>query len=203
MIDYCFRKEIKLAKRRSRSCVLIRFSPVLEGAVSMNRDIQCVGLYADITDAPSPVDPRNTVKLGVRSSTFRAYGQRCMATAIAQYYGIVQDQLGFAKHVFRGLKRPLMLDADENADEAVLVYTWRSVFDCVWDGDPFHGSPRTLTPPPGRVFVVIVREEQQPNDHGIYGSIERWNWVREDPELPHSPIDWEQRYGEKLWSLNS
>jgi hypothetical protein len=168
----------------------------------MNREPHGVGAYKDTMDAPSPVDPRNTVKLGLRSSTFRAYGQRRLATTIAQYYGIVQDQLGLAKHLFRGLKRPLILDADENADEAVLVYTWRSLFDYIWEGYPLHGIQKKVIPLPGRVFVVIVREEQ-PNDHGIHGSIERWNWVAEDPELPHAPVDWEQRYGQKLWSIDS
>ena len=114
--------------------------------------------------------------------------------------GIVQDGMGLSKHLFRGLKRPLMLDADTDADQGVLVYTWRSLLDYVWEGTPYSGSPKLLIPPPGRVFVVIVREEK-PNDHGIYGSIERWNWVREDSELPHAPVAWEQRYDQKLWSI--
>jgi hypothetical protein len=54
----------------------------------------------------------------------------------------------------------------------------------------------------GRVFVVLVREEL-PNNHGIVGSIERWNWVREDPILPHAPVDWQDRYREKVWSKES
>jgi hypothetical protein len=138
--------------------------------------------------------------LGVRTSTFRAYAQRRLATFIAQYYGIFQDGLGSAKHVFRGLKRPLMLGAHENADEAVWVYAWRSLIDYVWIGSPQSGDPRQVAAPARRVFVVLVREEPS-NEHGISGSIERWNWIREDPELPHAPIIWQQRYGRKIWSI--
>ncbi len=57
-----------------------------------------------------------------------------------------------------------------------------------------------------RVFVVLVREERQPNEFpgvgSVFGSIEKWNWVKEDPALPHAPIDWGERYATKLWSRN-
>jgi hypothetical protein len=49
-----------------------------------------------------------------------------------------------------------------------------------------------------------VREEQQPNEYPevgpVFGSIEKWNWVKEDPALVDAPIEWESRYSEKLWS---
>src|SRR5205809_768208 len=118
----------------------------------MSREFRPIGIYADVTDAPSPIDPKRTVKLGVRSSTFRVYWQRRLTTAIAQYYGIVQDRMASAKHLFQGLRRPLMLEADENADQAVLVYTWRPLYDVIWGGSPFDGSPIILKVLPRRVF---------------------------------------------------
>jgi hypothetical protein len=163
------------------------------------RSIQRAGLYADIVEAPSPTDPSNTVKLGVRSTTFQQYGARGLFTAIAQYYGIVQGDLISAQHAFRGLKRPLALGEDMDADQSVVVYTWRSQVDYEWLGSQFDGNPVAMAPPPGRVFVVLVREEPD-SEEGIHGSIERWNWVRQDPRLPHAPVDWSQRYGGKLWS---
>lgn len=164
------------------------------------RDFQRTGIYDDTVEAPSPNDPQSTVKLGVRSATIRQYRGRGLATAIAQYYGIVQDGMLSAQHAFRGLKRPLALGEDMDADRGVVVYTWRSLVDYEWQGSPHDGLPVALTPLPGRVFVVLVREEPGADTGRVYGSIERWNWVNQDPELPHAPVGWKLRYGEKLWS---
>jgi hypothetical protein len=164
------------------------------------RGFEPAGPYHDVVEAPSPQDPATIVRLGVRKATFGSYAERSLASAIGQYFGVVQEGMVMARHVFRGLKRPLLLGENMNADENVLVYSWRSEIDAEWAGSRGEGHPELISPPPvGRVFVVLVREEQ-PNEHGIIGSIERWNWIREDPALPHAPVDWEQRYGQKLWS---
>jgi len=168
------------------------------------RPIQRVGPYVDTTEARDPLNPALVVKLGLGGDSFQQNVRNALATTIAQYYGIVQDGLLDAIHLFKGLKRPLMHGDDKEADRSVLVYSWRPEFDYVWTGNPFEGNPIRKTPPPHRVFVVLVREEQQPNDYqgvgSIFGSIEKWNWVKEDPALPHAPIDWQERYGTKLWS---
>jgi hypothetical protein len=49
------------------------------------------------------------------------------------------------------------------------------------------------------VFVVLVKEEK-PNEFGVYGSIEKWNWIMEDTRLKDAPVEWDVRYGKKLWS---
>lgn len=90
-----------------------------------------------------------------------------------------------------------------HADKGVLVYTWRSSVDCEWTGSPQGGNVEFMIPAPrDKVFVVLVREEPE-DENGITGSIEKWNWVREDPRLAHAPVDWQQRYGKKLWSRDT
>lgn len=157
------------------------------------------GSYFDVVDAPSPDDPSKTVRLGIRRLTFHRYRDLGFATGIAQYYGIVQDGLIVAEHAFRGVQRPLMLGNDTNADQTVVVYSWRPEFDCEWSGYPWDGNVVRLEPPSNRVFVVLVREEAE-NDLGVSGSIEKWNWVAEDGELKGAPIDWQVRYKQHLWS---
>ena len=140
------------------------------------------------------------IRLGVRKDTFKVYADRGINSAIAQYYAMVQEGITLAQHMFRGLKRPLMHGDNTNADQNVLVYSWRSSIDAEWTGSKNSGHLVVIpNPPVGRVFVVLAREEPQ-NEHGIVGSIERWNWVREDPTLPHAPVDWQERYGQLLWS---
>ena len=262
------------------------------------RNIRGVGSYVDVVGAPSPEDPERSVNLGIRAATFREYQARGLFTAIAQYYGIVQDRMGCARHLFEGLKRPLMLGDDMlwqqdrnvpfgkvemsplisdrslpfplapivllaaepvkaslrraqrrraaltepaasgthfpdqegmgslgsppqgdvstllqrgtfllcrdmgddmRADESVLVYTWRSSVDFEWHGSRQDGLPVQMVPPAGRVFAVLVRREV-PGESGCLGSIEKWNWITEDPRVPEAPIGWARRYDKSLWS---
>lgn len=86
-----------------------------------------------------------------------------------------------------------------DVDERVVVYTWRSLFAVTWVAGQFSGDIMRRAAPPGVVFVVLVREEEA-NEAGIYGSLERWNWIEEDPELPQAPVAWATRYGRRLWS---
>ena len=155
--------------------------------------------YKYVIEAPSPSNPTDTVKFGLRSDTFEQYRNRSLHTSIAEYFAIVRDGLATAKHCFRGVSRPM---ADGNAmdvDQRVIVYTWRSLFAAFWVGSQFDGYWAKRAAPPGCVFAVLVREEVIDGE-GIVGSIERWNWIEEDSGLPQAPIDWGSRYGKKLWS---
>jgi hypothetical protein len=163
------------------------------------RAIQPLGPYRDVVEARSPEDPVLTVRLGLREDSFKDLVQHNLATAVAQYHGIVQEWLHEAVHAFRGLNRPLMHRGDMQADKSVIVYSWRPEMDYVWTGSRFGGKPVAKAPPSNRVFVVLVREEPEKNLN-IFGAIERWNWVAEDQELPEAPVDWRERYIEKLWS---
>jgi hypothetical protein len=168
------------------------------------RNIQRVGPYADIVEGRSPEDPASKVKLGLGEASFQQDLRLGLRTTVAQYYGLVQDYLLSAVHLFQGLKRPLMDGNDKEADKSVLVYSWRPETDFIWTGSPFDGRVCQMVPPSGRVFVVLVRPEPQPVDHPgvgrVVGSIEKWNWVKEDPSLSSAPVDWNQRYDRKLWS---
>src|ERR1017187_437262 len=169
------------------------------------RNIQRVGPYVEIVEARSPDNSSNVIRVGVREDSFQHLLHHNFATLVAQFYGMIQDGgLLQAGHAFKGLNRPLMHGEDENADKSVVVYSWRSEVDYVWVGSRFDGEPVQKVPPPDIIFVVLVREDPEtfPGVGEVFGSIERWNWIREDPMLPHAPIDWHKRYGEKLWSRN-
>jgi hypothetical protein len=157
------------------------------------------GPYFEIITAPSPAEPRLTVNLGFRSENFHRYMKFGLATSVAQYYGIVQVGLMGAQHLFRGLERPLMHDADMDADKNILIYAWRPKWDYEWEGTPWDGLPMPKVPREKRVFVVLVRIEECP-EFNVYGSIEKWNWIMEDPELKDAPVEWNLRYAQKLWS---
>lgn len=163
------------------------------------RNFQPVGSYADWTTAPSPDDRQRTIKLGVRTETFQQYSGRVLAVVIAQYYGNVQPGLFQAQHAFKGLNRKLLDEEDKQAEQEIVVYSWRPLADYVWHGTPQNGMPVRVVPPPsGKVFVVLAR--MYPIDeHGIEGRILRWNWIREDAKLPKAPVEWGLRYGTRLW----
>lgn len=164
------------------------------------RDVCGLGAYKDIVEAPDPEDHHLMVKLGVTTNTFRLHAT---SSAIGQYYGIVQEGIILARHLFRGLNRPLLHEGDMNADQGVIVYTWRPLADYEWAGGRHSGRVERIDPPPpNRVFAVLVRLIES-DHHGVVGSVEHWNWIREDPGLPHAPVDWEQRYTKRLWSRDT
>jgi hypothetical protein len=164
------------------------------------RNCRSVGTYSDVVEAFAPEDDgKRIIKLGLRSETLRQYVIRDLRTPIAEYYGIVQDDVPFAQHAFLGLNRPLLDEEDVEAGQEVVVYSWRPVAGYVWSGSRFDGMPVSVKPPPGKVFVVLARL-RPPDQNGIEGQILRWNWIREDQKLAKAPVDWEKRYGTKLWS---
>jgi hypothetical protein len=155
-----------------------------------------LGPYKDVIEAPGLEDHGKIVKIGLRGDGFPLL----TLSAIGQYYGLVQEGLIAARHLFRGLNRALDFDGDMNADQSVFAYTWRPAFDFEWSGSRDGGSPQRIGSPPGnRVFAVLVRQAE-PNEHEVVGSIEHWSWIREDRRLPGAPVEWEQRYKERLWS---
>jgi hypothetical protein len=112
--------------------------------------------YIQLVDAPSPGNSSHTVQFGVRRETFMRFTKYGLKTSIAQFYDIVQNGLILAEHAFRGLNRPMMRGNDKNADESIVVYSWKPSYDSEWIGDPFSGKMLRLTPPNDRVFTVIV-----------------------------------------------
>ena len=169
------------------------------------KEIQRVGPFVGIVEARSPENLSSVVTLGVKESTLQESVQRNLSIKCAQLYGIILlEGLMPSVHAFRGLNRPLMHADDMEADRNILVYSWRPQFDYLWRNGRFNGNPTARIPPPGVVFVVLVKEEKEPQmypGHGlIFGTIEHWSWVSEDPSLAHAPIKWSERYAKKLWS---
>jgi hypothetical protein len=160
-----------------------------------------VGPYFDVFSAPGQSPAKPDIQVGVTYRRFQSFAQSGLRTSIAQYYGIVQDGLENARHLFQGLRRPLR-DANGNmdADRNVLIYAWRPDQDWVWMGGNDNGRPQPKIPVAKRVFVVLVTMLQNPDEHGVSGVIEYWNWVEEDRETNLAPIAWADRYQDKLWS---
>jgi hypothetical protein len=70
------------------------------------------------------------------------------------------------------------------------------------DWGPHDGHPEPRTRPAWRVFAVLVREET-PDVGDVIGSIEKWNWIREDSVDTHAPVDWEERYAKELCGVGN
>lgn len=138
--------------------------------------------------------------LAITQEQLGRYAQRGMATSLAQFRNLVAPGIILARSIFRGLKRPLSANGDLNADRHKLVYSWKPLFDYEWHGDRFRGHPVKRTPPPDRVFVVLVSPNSMGDQFpGVDGWIEHWNWVPEDRALPAAPHDHVNRYEEQLW----
>ncbi|HEY4361907.1 MAG TPA: hypothetical protein VGN17_13095 [Bryobacteraceae bacterium] len=148
-------------------------------------------------EAPSPRDSSRVVKLGVRIETISLYTGREWFSKIAQLLCIVRHGLGDTKHVFQGLKRPLMHDSDALGDQKVFVYSWKPRNNAVWVGGRDNGELMEHAAPPGQVFTVLVREQDV---LGVSGTIENWAWIFEDPSVPNAPMECKSRFDKSVWS---
>ena len=170
------------------------------------RNIEPIGEYQDVISVPPPADSSNTlrredyVRMGVPLAVFDRLRQYGLATAVAQYYGIVQEGLHFADtvHLFRGLQRPLMDEEDEDGDKRMFVYSWVPRNDYEWDWS--SQMPRPRTPPAHLVFVVLAKPYDSPDEHGVHGVVLHWGWIAEDPWLPSAPIESRERFTERVWT---
>ena len=143
----------------------------------------------------------NDSQFGLPADTMKEYGRRRQATAIAQFYTLVNNGLIMAKHIFQGVERDLYSDDDIDADKQKLVYTWKPVSDYIWTGGA-NGHPDRVKAPEDSIFAVLISPNHKHRDQYpmISGWIERWNWISEDAYLSEAPINWVDRYNNKLWS---
>lgn len=141
------------------------------------------------------------VKLGMLSSEFQKYGERGQANLIAQFYKLVSPGMILSRHIFRGLERPLYCDENMEGDKNKLIYSRKPSFDYEWIGGK-SGKPIERVAPAGKVFTVIVSPNMRHKDKfsSIYGWIERWNWIEEDTGLSEAPMNWVDRYKEKIYT---
>jgi hypothetical protein len=168
------------------------------------RDVRTQGPYADVVLASSPIliGGKALIEFGVKSETFQCLTERRLFSSIAQYYGLVQDGMQQTRHMFRGLKRPLAVAGNMNADQDVLIYSWKPRVDYEWVGTFFNGLPVERAPGNGMVFVVLVHIHGEFDEgSGVKGDIVKWNWIREDQQLAEAPVGWEHRYEKHLGSL--
>lgn len=114
---------------------------------------------------------------------------------------MVRHGLVNAVLLYVGVKRPMKYEDDMDADEKILAYVWRPEADFEWvGGRQSRAFPAKHVPPPGRVFVVLVRPYDMPDAHGVSGAVLKWNWVYGD--LSKGPIDDGDgpRYTKQVWS---
>ena len=140
-------------------------------------------------------------KLAMLCADLKNMACRGDLTLVAQFYELVIPGTILAKHVFRGLDRPLLADGDCDADKQKLVYTRKPAYDYLWSGGR-DGAPLQLDAPVARVFAVHVTPNVKHKDTypEIAGWIDHWTWVEEDAGLPEATIGWVDRYEEKLWT---
>lgn len=142
-------------------------------------------------------------KLGFLCSELALIAQRGESAMIATFYGQVVTGTILTKHIFRGLRRSLLRDDDHEADKKILVYSRKPAIDWIWKGDPHTGELVRVDPPTrDSVFAVIVSPNEKHCDEFslIDGWVNSWTWIHEDKGLPEAPINWVDRYQDKLWT---
>jgi len=175
----------------------------------MSEDYYCregdVGLLRADALYPSDPGPHKEGKLAITAEALKVRYRQGLGVQIAQLYQLVLPGLILTRHVFKGLRRPLYCDGSDAGDKEKLIYTRRPAFDSVLAKDPGTGLQEAVrrAAPPNEVFVVIVSPNIRHKNKfpRVDGWIEHWNWTKEDLGLPEAPVNWIDRYDEKIFTV--
>lgn len=145
----------------------------------------------------------NHLLVGITKDRLGTIASRGLSMAIGQLYGVVAPGLILTQHLFRGLKRGMMIGDDRNAAAKMLVASWSQRRDARLVGDPHNPQLDYLEAPKNCVFVVAISKNERLIDFPqIYGWIEHWTWVAADPDEIGAPVDWNTRYDERVWTAS-
>lgn len=182
--------------------IIAPVQPAAEQSGKWGMELKAFSVEGEVIYLVDGVDHTGEVKqFGAPKNQLDKLWLRGSNVVLAQFLGIVVPGLVLAEHVFRGLKRPLCDGEDMNADRLKLVLSWRPAFDYWWsDTNRFDDSKLEMREAPdGKVFAVIVTPNGMKDKFpSVDYWIERGFWVRRSNTLLKAPIDWENRYVEKL-----
>lgn len=148
-------------------------------------------------------DDRPHLNIGITKAAILARSARGQRWILGQMYKVVGTGMILAKHVFRGLRRDMLVGDDDTADKKKLAITWVSPRDAKLTGPASACQVEYEEAPEGCVFVVYVSPNEMLKDFpNIYGWAEHWAWLPADSNLPGAPIDWETRYDSRIWSMS-
>ena len=159
---------------------------------------------APIWDRTKPTLIRNDhLVLGITKEALTTIASRGLSTAIGQLYGVIAPGLIHAQHLFRGLKRPMMIGNNCGAAASRLIASWAQPRDARLVGTGQDPKLEYLDAPPNKVFVVTISmNEMLESFPQIYGWMDHWTWIAEDPDKIGAPIEWSKRYDKCLWTAS-
>ncbi len=176
--------------------MLIRGLVIEDKEINGKRVFLVEGLYKD-----APTRSLREAKFGLTITNLEKRAKNHLHTEIAQFYTLVNDGLILTRHAFSGLERPLYCNDSSNGDKEKFVYTRKPTYDYEWSGGR-QGKPIRKKAPKGHIFAVFI----SPNldQDGLYpeiqGWIEHWAWIEEDQGLSEAPINWVDRFNNKIWT---
>lgn len=151
---------------------------------------------------------KELAKFGITKPQISKLVDRGNTVRLTHLLKIIDPGLILAKHVFRGLRRPLWYGDDSDGERSKLVYSWKPTKDYDWQhARRFDGAAGVIErpAPADQVFVVIttpnqLRAEFPDVDYWIENT---WTWAEEDKELAFAPTGWSNRYDEKVVSYDN
>lgn len=159
-----------------------------------------------IADAPNWNESpgKSHLQYAVANGAIKRRGLRGVRWQLGQMYGVLATGLIFAKFVFKGLQRPMLVDGNGNADQDKFALTWDADRDAKLAGDPFSPTFDYVGAPENSVFVVLASPNTMHDEFpDVDAWIERWAWVDGDPNNKGAPInaivEEDSRYADCVW----
>jgi len=154
-----------------------------------------------VAEAPDWVNGgTQPLRIGIAQDDIQLRAGRGLRYMVGQLYGVLGPGLIFAEHVYRGLKRDMLVRGDSHADVNKLAVTWAATRDARFVGAPEDGRLEYLEAPASRVFGVYVSPNKMLDAYpSIFGWAEHWTWLPADPNVTGAPLDYATRFEEELW----
>lgn len=120
----------------------------------------------------------STIEVQISYERMQAVGRRSMGHA--KECGLIVPQiLQRPTAIFEGLR--------QDEDEAREGYGWRCY--CGVPQQAFHADGTSRSPYPDQVYLVFVNDERVAYN---------WRWEKADPDDPELPINYEERFKQRL-----
>ena len=146
---------------------------------------------------PSTKDDNKMSNYALHKDSLRKRIDRNFRWQIGQLYGNVCRDLESTNFIYEGLKRPMHVKNNSDADKQKWAFVTNSKYDHRFEGDKFgtEGELSRVLAPARRVFVVLVSPNDSTEDYpNVDGWIEHWSWVKADPNDMKRPKEHFERY---------
>ncbi|WP_299683887.1 hypothetical protein [uncultured Tateyamaria sp.] len=166
-----------------------------------------------VTDAPnflkncedfSKLHAKEVLKIAITSEKMQRRISRGFRVQFGQLFGVISTGAIFATSAHRGLKRPMLVNGNNEAHLDKFALILNPKHDARFGGSIEKGEVERISAPSGRVFAIYLSPNKMEGEFPEVDMwIEHWTWIAASPDDPEMPLDYMERYDTPcVWTKN-